>query len=575
MKVKFSCLAILFSILISSCQKEKKFVNIQNEMSEVSAKETALEKFSTILSKAIVSNIDLREFIKQEALLQKDNDFDVIYALCKNQLVGGEKTFKEVLESYETSKGEIDSIENLLPTITILIPSLPNDFNADNWSPKDEIPVIAYERKKTIDFFYNGKKEISLTRDQIPGFPTLLVKENERIRVSNSSLKASIKGGNNFTFVNEAFDGINNKPKNQKNISTKKASNSILRDRVPTTYDKYYFELSQKITDGYQKFLPQDGGWQRDYIYYNLENVPNAKGNLDQTFTESIMAIKIHPAALAIIMDQDDPRYNTDFSWSPRDGYKAESKMWTDGNFEIQIDIIISDIEGGGAATSKVLSIPPLELFDIVYDQQTLGNPIGGDYSVIYKFKEIKSKFYYCNLPIKEWNLEKMGYTWKFSVRENDDNTVYSDTETITTKYATNFSFEPGGLFKQKLGLKFGGSAEESRTNTTSVQRTKSNDFLGEAFANFGDAILKSGTKFTPRSASFDIIDLKSATYRQSATQYANFVPKKSREPVPYTNWLQEQSTIKSTATNVYPLSNFNTILNNNFEILMLPVYKY
>ncbi|MFD2905850.1 hypothetical protein [Sphingobacterium anhuiense] len=575
--MKFSFLTISFLLLFNSCQKDKNFNDNLNESTEISLKENGLEKFSIILSKAVMNNSDLRKFIKDEALKQKDNDYDVIYGLCKNEIVSGRKTFKEILENYEGTKGEVDSLENVLPTITILVPTLPNDFNAETWSPKDQIPVIAHEKTKSVELYLDGKKEISLKRDQIPGFPTLVVKENERLRVNGPSLKSSLKGQeNNLVFAHEAFDGINNNHQTTKNIPSKKLKASSVGGRGLDIKDKFYFEVSQKLTDAYNKFIPRDGGWQRDHIYYNLDNVPNAKGRLDQTFTESIMAIKIEPAALSIMMDQNDPRYNTNYTWHSKSGHLPTKNIWTDGKFEIQIDIITSDIDGGGAATSRVLSVHPLELFDVNYTEQIIGRPTSGDYSVIYTFKDIKSKFYYCNLPIKEWNLEKMGYTWKFSVRENDDNTVYTDSETVTAKYATNFSFEPGGLFKEKLGLKFGGSAEKSESNTSSVQRTLSNDFLGEAYANFGDAILKTGTKFDIGDTEYNIVDLKSAFYRKSAVEYINFVRVNSgREPVPYPNWFDEQKAIRSSATNVYQISNFNTILNNNFEILMLPVYKY
>lgn len=41
----------------------------------------AKQKFAEILSKAIYENIDLRSFIKDKAIQQFDNDFDVFYPI--------------------------------------------------------------------------------------------------------------------------------------------------------------------------------------------------------------------------------------------------------------------------------------------------------------------------------------------------------------------------------------------------------------------------------------------------------------------------------------------------------------
>lgn len=52
----------------------------------------AKQKFAEILSKAIYENIDLRSFIKDKAIQQFDNDFDVFYPILKNEEVGNSET---------------------------------------------------------------------------------------------------------------------------------------------------------------------------------------------------------------------------------------------------------------------------------------------------------------------------------------------------------------------------------------------------------------------------------------------------------------------------------------------------
>jgi hypothetical protein len=57
----------------------------------------AKQKFAEILSKAIYENIDLRSFIKDKAIQQFDNDFDVFYPILKNEEVGNSETFRGTL----------------------------------------------------------------------------------------------------------------------------------------------------------------------------------------------------------------------------------------------------------------------------------------------------------------------------------------------------------------------------------------------------------------------------------------------------------------------------------------------
>lgn len=572
-----------------SCKKEirNQSENIVN--TESSTEKSNLQTFSIILSKAVSKNKPLRDFIKAEALKQKDNDFDVIYELCKNEKIADDKTFRDMLIENETFEGAITKIETELPTITVLVPTLPNDsFTPQNWSTENQIPMIGYVNKTDVDMYLNGEKSMTLKNGQIPGFPTLVVKNNERIRMRGAGIKASSKSSLSTTrieFVHEAYDGINNptKPYSEaktESISKLNASANRLRANSRTSprssYDRYYFESPQIHTDAYNKFLPQNGGWQRDYIYYNLDNTPDAKGGLNQTMTESIMAIKINPGALKIIQDEGDPTYNTNFSIHSSENIYSTAKMWTEGNFDIQIDIVTSDVQGGGSATSQVLSIPAIELFDVQYTTQTYGRPTSGDYTTVYTFKEVLPKYYYCNIPIKEWNLQHMGYTWKISVRENDKATTYMDSEKVSTKFATNFSIEPSTGILNKIGLKFGASAERVEEVTSTVQRTQENDFIGDALVSFGDAVLTSSNKLEDTQINSFIVDLKTKARRESATKYINVVEINRRnrtDPPPF--YSAEQDDIKATAKNVYPLSNFNKVYNNNFEIVMVPVYKY
>lgn len=567
---KFNLMVPLIILMILSCGKVHD--NLSESVSNVKGEltvESARLAFTHILSKAVVAEFEVRSFLKKEALKMKDNDFDVIYAFCKNDVILNGKTFKEVLIEYENYEGEIDKIEQIIPTLTILIPSLIADsFSASTWDTKTDIPFVTTNVLNKQTVVYDGLLMGNLENDEIPATAVLVVKENERIKIPMSrSLNITSES---FEFVNEAFNG---------------GRGSRIPEYVPVKYtnrNKFDFEISDKIVKGFNEFPTGGGGWQRDYIYYGLKNEPNTKGPLNRSYYECISAIKITESGLALMMDQDDPRYNQEDNFenssTPGRNLRGAAKFWTDGNFEIQIDVLINDLNGAGASYSTVLSVPPDQLFDAEYSQMIIseGGRLGKTY-VYRKLIKLHPKFYYCHIPIKEWDLEKMGSSWKISVRENDDNTIITTSETISSKVATNFGIDYNWdiLEKLKLGLKFGNSIEDTSTQQVSIQRTKSNDFLGDAIVNFWDAILRTNNPVSASNIGF-VVDLKSLDRRLSAKNYINVVEYNPiSQSISSLSYAVEQANIKAQAKNRYELGSFNPIVNNNYEIIMLPVYKY
>ncbi len=92
----------------------------------------AKKEFVLILSKAVSKNVDIRVFLKKEALKMIDNDYDVFYPLVKDQVISGDKTFRDVLKDFDL-KSMLDDIERALPLLTIYVPNLPSNFSADTW----------------------------------------------------------------------------------------------------------------------------------------------------------------------------------------------------------------------------------------------------------------------------------------------------------------------------------------------------------------------------------------------------------------------------------------------------------
>nr|WP_295869396.1 hypothetical protein [uncultured Chitinophaga sp.] len=139
------CSALL--LLISSCQKNdlalnKNAENIEVRDKQVDTQAKYIETFSGILSAAVSKSPDLRVFIKQKALEQIDNDYDVFYNFVRNTDIGTGTTFRDELLKSAPNKDSFAIIESSLPFLTIFIPELPSGFNAATWNAYKDEPAI-------------------------------------------------------------------------------------------------------------------------------------------------------------------------------------------------------------------------------------------------------------------------------------------------------------------------------------------------------------------------------------------------------------------------------------------------
>ena len=79
--MKHKLLLLILGIAAVSCQ-DKIAVN---PSLEASANQSAQVKFVEILSKAVYENAELREFLKDEASVKFDKDYDVFYPFAKDK----------------------------------------------------------------------------------------------------------------------------------------------------------------------------------------------------------------------------------------------------------------------------------------------------------------------------------------------------------------------------------------------------------------------------------------------------------------------------------------------------------
>ena len=159
-KILFSTLVFLFTLFScnDTCLMEEG-VGAESGTSVSIDDNLSLKKdFSIALAKVLSENQDVRDLIKKEALKKIDFDYDVLYQLVNKEELSEGKTLEQLMLKY-LSVDKLSSIKNKMPTLTIFVPSLPNDsFSAEEWDVKSQVPFVAVRAKETNDVIYYNNK---------------------------------------------------------------------------------------------------------------------------------------------------------------------------------------------------------------------------------------------------------------------------------------------------------------------------------------------------------------------------------------------------------------------------------
>lgn len=182
-----------------SCKKD--FDSLSPEVSPNSfeiikpiSKDKAQKKFAQILSKAVYNDEAVRRFIHKEALKQFDRDYDILYGKVKNMEVKKGVSFKDALDVYAENDQTLDQIEKSAPLINILLPDLEfvGGMSAKKWDIlENHIGVIPDLGNTNNTVYGNGDSICYVPKDEIPAYPILVVKDNERMKLKVAATKSS------------------------------------------------------------------------------------------------------------------------------------------------------------------------------------------------------------------------------------------------------------------------------------------------------------------------------------------------------------------------------------------------
>lgn len=472
------------TLLISSCTDE-----ISSDKPElatgcvISMTNTEIKKeFGKALSKVLAESAPARELIKKEALEKIDYDYDVLYLMVKDEVLGDNTTLEGLLSKY-LDKNFFDLIENQISNLTIFVPELPEDsFSAELWDVKTDIPDVAIRTfdQEGIPAYNIQKGEYVIDAAEIPTYPIVVIKENERIAGSDIHTKSSgAQGGNiktrsnsnvTFCFIDDAFNNLDNKI----NPGALKSD----RGRNPGESSGVSHNL-KKVEEAYGIYKNVDG-WHRDYVYYNLKpedgiSRDSISGPFIYKFKECVVGFELlgkPETTLAKISDQTgDPNIS---SYSSRRPYIH----WTDGEFEFLVKVYLGSTSFVGSELKTYFRASGDDLF-----MGGIGSGYGS--SSMLGLKKIDMK-----LPLFEWDLEHYAPSVKIAVEEVDNTESIKNTESTTVEFAGNIGFDISWGTTVKKGLKFGASTKKYHTIGYEITTTKGNDELGEVIVNFGDPIM-------------------------------------------------------------------------------------
>lgn len=503
--------AIATLCMLGACTENDEMISMPSSLVEKQPQlnvAQAQQKFAVLLSTAVSNSASLRHFLRAEALAQFDNDYDVFYPLVKDKIVSDNQSFREMLLSYCKDEDELKQIENSLPLLTIYIPDLRLfwDFSAESWNANNEEIAVICRSDDDNTVYEKGESIGNLPSSEIPGFPCLVVKNNERVKMTHTNTRT---GDACYEFVDDVFDGSLRKPQT--------------RD---SDYD-IYLETNGRDTPEIERYKPETsilwgakmelgnvpGACVRDYIYYGITK-ENNPGVLNRNIREELYCFKINPAAFGKIADQEGPDPGLQTISKEGGEFTNEEileKIWKGGNFEIAFNCYVAS-ENASEAMEKRLtfSLNPRTLFSILkvhvhHKNSTMFRHSKNTYSV--DVDNLESRWVYperleysdSKVFVEPWDLYNKSLSLHLFVEEIDDSQTIETQRSVVNEYCnkSDFSFDLGGSagginIAGKLGYGF------SNTTTTSssvkVVTQTGSDNLGSLSFYFYDPIIKAVT---------------------------------------------------------------------------------
>lgn len=532
-KTIYKSLIILTSII--GCQKEPKTLKSNEFIKNVTEDTYNYKKYvAKTLSKAIREDSDLREFLKSEALKRFDHDYDILYQLIKHKSLKNGQKFSDVLFKYTKDSDSLETALNRLPLLTIFIPQLPEEKNAETWDTQTEIPYVAVEPQNGpgSDIFAIDKNgnEFSIPVGLIPMRTTLVVKDNDRVIVTKDNERLMKNNSNKLQTLSTGPVKAANIILNEGDISLSYADQVFDNSSFQTGLDHLNTISSTVIDIGIAtgNVNHQNGGdggrgsnnpgpgysapgmkikpatiqhlvdafnsgneWQRDYLYYGISQKDGVTtGPINRKMAEYLTAVRFDHKS----------RYQT-LSQSGLEGKPVDHTTiwqdWTNGDLEFRLTTLINAKVGSGSNDSKTFFVHPRDLFNIRYDRvqrpRTSRAHDQSDGEEFWGAQIHEAKLYVLRNPIKieAWDLSNVSVGWRVFFSKFNNTTTFEETTENSSEFTTNFEISIPLGDKVKIGPKFGASAKETSKQAFKVIRSVGPADFGSASLHFYDPIIR------------------------------------------------------------------------------------
>ncbi len=497
MKKILSTLFIVASFVLS-CTKVD---NVRPDTSQIPmTPEEARMEFARVLSKAVAESAELRNFIKVEAMQQFDRDYDVFYPFVKDKLVSEGMTFKELLLQYSDAD-LLNQIEFVEPKLNILVPDWKwlGAFSIHDWNPtQSDIAVGFQSNLEKRPIFAEGNMIGELELNQFPDFPLLIVKSNERMVQKTPRTKSSPA---QYDFADSAFD-------RSLSPDTKVEHQYYEVEIDGTPYTGNFMSpsnLNPYVIGAYNEFNDNVYAAHRDYVYYGMTNSIQ-EGRLNTRINECIHKIKLRGEYLShdCIRESGDfvdkgqlLEYKENNLWQTAQGLR--DTFYSEGNIELKFHIIIGNksevasLLDGGVVHATFSNLYSIVNADLDYRHRTWFNRDWFVYTVDYA--DFLPKWFEVNLRLPNWDISSQSAVVVIQVEECDDGATYTYERNVQSTYMQNFSLDASlnGVVDSvnfKVGLGYGYSSTDIRSEKVTIQRTDTSDDLGSAYLNYMDPVI-------------------------------------------------------------------------------------
>jgi len=473
-------LAFSAIVLLVACNKENPTVSsTENDSIEVKT------EFVKILSKAVSNSEDVRAFIKSQALQKFDKDYDVFYPFVKDLEVAEGVTFRQCLLAY-TTESTLSRIEDKLPLLNISVPAWEwlGGFDVNSWDTSDSDIVVGYEDgKSTHSIYQDGELVDEVESDLLPTFPTIIVKNNERMKLVSPATKAEAY---TYDFSDDAF-----RPTNTKVTPT--VSYVYLTTTPGSNYvdTASFASLCPEAVTAWNEYGDDTYSAQRSYIYFGLRKGETI-GVLNPKIRESVLAIRLNTTTC---IDDDDPTVSS--VTKKNSDYSSESALldalWSDGQFEIKLYATTIDSTGSMKVLNEnVIPVSGQEIFDLSVVKRTFYHKTTvSARKYVYKpsVDDLQPKWYYLPTPLKfnSWNPVKESTIFNIHAYEVDGTTEKTVTETIKKQNGITITGNVGSYGTININT---GSKTDDSTITYTIK--EGSDDLGSYEVHFDDYVIRS-----------------------------------------------------------------------------------